>query len=396
MAHARPWDTGAHAKPALWDLFCKVVDNFGDVGVCWRLAADLATRGQRVRLWCDDPRALAWMAPEGSPQVQVMPWPERPPTVEPGDVVIEAFACDPPADFVRAMAAAPRPPVWINLEYLSAEDWVERCHGLPSPQSNGPGAGLTKWFFHPGFSSDTGGLIREAGLLEARGRFDREAWLRRLGVHLRQRERLVVLFCYANPALPQLVRLLADQPTALALTPGHAQAQVHQMALPPGMRTLDLPFLSQHEFDRLLWSADLNLVRGEDSLVRALWAGRPFLWQLYPQDDDAHLVKSAAFLDRWLGAETAGQAAWKADLRCLWRAWNPANPPRDPTPHGTPALALPDVGHWTAGVESLRQGLLQQDDLSTQLLRFVGSRGRPAGSGESSLRRHPAGAAEPL
>ena len=108
-ANGSPVDTGAHSKPALWDLFCRVVDNFGDVGVCWRLAADLATRGQRVRLWCDDPSALAWMAPGGSPQVQVMPWPERLSHVEPGEVVIEAFACDPPADFVRAMAAAPRP-----------------------------------------------------------------------------------------------------------------------------------------------------------------------------------------------------------------------------------------------------------------------------------------------
>ena len=382
-ANGSPVDTAAHSKPALWDLFCKVVDNFGDVGVCWRLAADLATRGQRVRLWCDDPSALAWMAPDGSPQVQVMPWPEGPPAVEPGDVVIEAFACDPPADFVRAMAAAPRPPVWINLEYLSAETWVERCHGLPSPQSSGPGAGLTKWFFHPGFSSATGGLIREAGLLEAQGRFDREAWLQRLGLHLRQRERLVVLFCYANAALPQLIRLLADQPTTLALTPGYAQAQVHRMALPPSVRTHDLPFLSQRDFDRLLWSADLNLVRGEDSLVRALWAGQPFLWQLYPQDDDAHLVKSNAFLDRWLGAETAGQAPWKADLRILWRTWNPASRPQDARPDDSQPLVLPDAGDWTAGVQALRQDLLQQDDLTTQLMRFVASRGQVAGPGES-------------
>lgn len=382
-ANGSPVDTGAHSKPALWDLFCRVVDNFGDVGVCWRLAADLATRGQRVRLWCDDPSALAWMAPGGSPQVQVMPWPERLSHVEPGEVVIEAFACDPPADFVRAMAAAPRPPVWINLEYLSAEDWVERCHGLPSPQSSGPGAGLTKWFFHPGFSPATGGLIREAGLLEAQGRFDREAWLRHLGVHLRQRERLVVLFCYANPALPQLVQLLAGQPTTLALTPGHAQAQVYRMALPPGVRTLDLPFLSQHDFDRLLWSADLNLVRGEDSLVRALWAGRPFLWQLYPQDDDAHIVKAGAFLDRWLGTDTAGQAPWKADLRDLWMAWNPASRPQDPRPAGSRPLVLPDASNWTAGVQALRQDLLRQDDLTTQLMRFVACRGQVAGTGES-------------
>jgi uncharacterized repeat protein (TIGR03837 family) len=313
-----------------------------------------------------------------------MTWTERLSPVEPGDVVIEAFACDPPPGFVRAMAAAPRPPVWINLEYMTAESWVERCHGLPSPQSSGPGEGLTKWFFHPGFSPATGGLIREPKLLAAQGRFDRQAWLQHLGLHLRPRERLVVLFCYANPALPALLHLLADQPTTLALTPGHAQAQVHAMALPPGVRTHDLPFLSQPDFDRLLWSADLNLVRGEDSLVRALWAGRPFLWQLYPQDDDAHLVKSAAFLDRWLGPETAGQSPWQADLRVLWQAWNPRSRPQDPRGAHSGPRVLPDIGDWTAGVQTLRQDLLQQDDLTTQLMRFAASRRHPAGAGESS------------
>jgi len=56
-----------------WDLFCRVVDNFGDIGVCWRLAADLATRGDAVRLWCDDASALAWMAPDGAPGVDGLP-----------------------------------------------------------------------------------------------------------------------------------------------------------------------------------------------------------------------------------------------------------------------------------------------------------------------------------
>ena len=54
-----------------WDLFCRVVDNFGDVGVCWRLACELARRGDAVRLWIDDASALAWMAPDGMAGVEV-------------------------------------------------------------------------------------------------------------------------------------------------------------------------------------------------------------------------------------------------------------------------------------------------------------------------------------
>ena len=142
------------ASPARqWDLFCRVVDNFGDVGVCWRLARDLASRGEQVRLVIDDPSALAWMAPGGAPGVQVLPWPGP---AAPRDVVIEAFGCDPPPAFVEAMARRSPAPVWINLEYLSAEAYVDRSHGLPSPQRNG----LVKWFYFPGFTARTGGLLR--------------------------------------------------------------------------------------------------------------------------------------------------------------------------------------------------------------------------------------------
>ncbi|HET9045379.1 MAG TPA: elongation factor P maturation arginine rhamnosyltransferase EarP, partial [Casimicrobiaceae bacterium] len=37
-----------------WDVFCKVVDNFGDAGVCWRLARQLvAEHDLAVTLWID-------------------------------------------------------------------------------------------------------------------------------------------------------------------------------------------------------------------------------------------------------------------------------------------------------------------------------------------------------
>ena len=60
------------APQLTWDIFCNVVDNFGDIGVCWRLACNLASRGKRVRLWVDDVSPLAWMAPSGYPNVEVI------------------------------------------------------------------------------------------------------------------------------------------------------------------------------------------------------------------------------------------------------------------------------------------------------------------------------------
>jgi len=296
-----------------WDLFCRVVDNFGDIGVCWRLAADLAARGDAVQLWCDDASALAWMAPDGARGVEVRPWPtEEDTSIAPGEAIIEAFGCHLPEGYLRRMATREPRPAWINLEYLSAEDYVERNHGLLSPQSSGPAQGLDKWFFYPGFSSRTGGLLREPDLARRQADFDSRAWLLGRGIVPAAGERIVSLFCYANPALPALLDALSAAPTLLLVTPGLAARQVLALlgtASRGALRVHYLPALTQVEYDHLLWSCDLNLVRGEDSFVRAQWAGKPFLWQAYPQDDGAHVAKLAAFHRRFLSAAAPELAA---------------------------------------------------------------------------------------
>lgn len=318
-----------------WDIFCKVIDNHGDLGVCWRLSRELAARGDAVRLWVDDASALAWMAPGaregGHAGVQVLSWDphSQAPAPEPGDAVIEAFGCDPHPSFLAALSQATRArarqPAWINLEYLSAEPWVERCHGLTSPVLSGPATGLSKRFCYPGFTARTGGLIREADFDTRRAAFDRPAWLAAQGVPAGG-ERLVSLFCYEPPALAALVARwrAGAQRTRLLVTPGRARAAL-DAACPGGaaggsLAVTHLPPLTQADYDHLLWTCDLNFVRGEDSLVRALWASRPFVWQIYPQDDGAHRAKLEAFLD-WLQAP----AGWRE----VHRAWNGLDLPRD-------------------------------------------------------------------
>ena len=349
----------------LWDLFCRVIDNFGDAGVCWRLAAELAGRGQAVRLWIDDATPLAWMAPGGLPGVQVLAWTAPPPDLPPGEVVVEAFGCTPPVSFVARMAARAATgagaPVWINLEYLSAEAYVERSHGLLSPQFSGPGAGLQKWFFYPGFTRATGGLL-QAGA-DIADSDEALAWAQARGWAGRPGERLVTLFCYANPALPALLAALAGQPTLLRVPPGPVRAQLAGLALPARLRSLDLPYLPQADFDRLLASADLNIVRGEDSFVRAqLCSRQPMLWQVYPQQDAAHLGKLQAFLDRYL-------AGWPLALAAATRqacmAVNQA---------ASGAISLPEAQPWAAQHARWRQQLLAQPDLCDQLQSFVAAR----------------------
>lgn len=350
-----------------WDIFCRVIDNHGDLGVCWRLAGQLAQGGDAVRLWVDDARALAWMAPQGQAGVALVPWNDadavRRAIAEGSlpEVLVEAFGCDPaPALLERIAQAGVPPPVWINLEYLSAEPYAERQHGLPSPVFSGPGAGLTKWFFHPGFTPATGGLLREPELMARQAAFDRRDWLARQGIAWRG-ERLVSLFCYEPPALAALLAAWAAgaTPTRLLVAAGRPAAAVRNILGAGNHGALavhELPHIPQRDFDALLWTCDLNFVRGEDSFVRAHWAGAPFVWQIYPQDDGAHHAKLDAWLD-WLGAP--------ASLRAFHHGWNglcaaPSAPPDAAT-----------LAEWRHGAQAARARLLAQDDLVTQLRRFV-------------------------
>ena len=366
-----------------WDIFCKVIDNFGDIGVAWRLAADLAGRGHRVRLWVDDIAALAWMAPGGCEGVAVLPWaapfdlaPARLAS-SPTDVLIESFGCEAAPESIAACAHAACAngvkPLWINLEYLSAEPYVERCHALPSPVRGGPADGWTKWFFYPGFTEPTGGLLREPGLAERQAGFDRNAWLAAQGIDAAG-ETLVSLFCYEPALLADLLMQLAQhgldgRPVRLAVAAGRPASavraafsdEISRLCTTIGRKLLSisyLPLLTQSDFDHLLWACDLNFVRGEDSLVRAIWAGKPFVWHIYPQDDQAHLDKLDAFLEM-LQAPAA--------LRIFHRLWNCKNA-------GDGTQPLPQIGlpAWQACTLAARSRLVRQNDLTSQLINFTG------------------------
>ena len=369
----------------LWDVFCRVIDNFGDIGVCWRLSADLAARGHAVRLWVDDASALTWMAPHGHAGVEVRAWADAErtaPAQQPGNVVVEAFGCDPPDAFLAAMQRA-TPPAWVNLEYLSAESYVERSHGLSSPVFSGPAAGLTKRFFYPGFTPATGGLLREPGLLARQQRFrdtQRLGWLRGIGVPAGAGDALVSVFCYRGAPLAAWLNHFASeasqrsQVTRILLTPGHATQLAQQWAsqaspaLAAALQLHALPSLSQIDFDHLLWSCDLNIVRGEDSAVRALWAGRPHIWHIYPQEDGVHADKLHAFMSRWMS-----EADWSPELRGAvqagWRHFNADVPHSDGVPP-LPEWRGPE-GAWARASEASRTRLAGQTDLVTQLIEFV-------------------------
>jgi len=327
----------AAPTPERWDIFCRVVDNLGDVGFSWRLARQVAREhGKRVRLWLDDLTVLAKLRPEIDPayDIQKLEQVEVERIREPfhvegvADVVVETFGCDPPEPYVHAMASAKSKPRWINLEYLSAEEWVERSHALPSPNPRLP---LVKHYFFPGFTAKTGGLLREASLLRRRDEFQADAgaqaafWRSLVGKSPPAGALKVSLFSYAGAPVESLARACAHVagPVWLVAPEGFAATALETWrAREPARGSVECfvtPFLAQDRYDELLWACDVNFVRGEDSFVRAQWAARPFAWHIYPQDEGAHHVKLAAFLARYAEDLDRAQAA---AVTALWEAWN--------------------------------------------------------------------------
>lgn len=312
--------------PLRCDVFCNVIDNFGDAGVCWRLVRELAAvTGWKLRLITDRPELIDRLRANDGEGPEVVAWGTELDRAEVADIVIEAFGCRLPEGYLAQMRRREKSPVWVNLEYLSAEAWIDGCHGLPSPD---PQSGIAKYFFFPGFSAQSGGLIREwridSLLMEMRDPAKRAAWLRSIGVDRGNDCCLVSMFCYADSPFESLFRTWKNSPRPVhcLLAAGLPESQLQKIleyATAAGIGITRLPFLPQDDYDRLLAACDVNFVRGEDSFVRAQWAAKPFVWQAYRQSEETHLEKLAAFLDRYL-AEMPGAAA--AAVKSLHDAWN--------------------------------------------------------------------------
>jgi uncharacterized repeat protein (TIGR03837 family) len=401
-------------------LYCRVVDNFGDAGVSWRLARQLAAEhGLRVTLWIDRPEVLRQLAPramgghasdataEGSDNrggndapaaVTVRPWSDDAADGPPDpDIVVCAFGCEPPPGLRARLAGAPARPLWINLEYLSAETWVDGCHGLTAIK---PADGAREHFFFPGFRPSTGGLLREGDLLARRDAFrngdDAARWWRKMGLPALPGRRVSV-FCYPDaPLLPLLRRIAGGPAPTLVIVPrGVAEAALSvflaewaaasrgQTAVHAAMSAADAAsridaaspidsapaadvgdgvcsrhgqlvlarpaWLDIDDYDRLLWSCDLNLVRGEDSWIRALWAGRPMIWQPYRQADGAHRAKLEAFL-AW--RRQPDWAAADGPIEAFSRAWTDGAHPAPAVPVAALPVAAASASAASAGAAS--------------------------------------------
>ena len=380
-----------HTKSNRWDIFCKIVDNYGDIGVCWRLSQQLAhEHNLTIRLLIDDmasaKKIITSLDISKQSQlingVQVCVWPtlKNTATADAADVVLETFSCALPDFYLQQMVQ--QDSIWINLEYLSAEKWVSDFHAKPSPQAT---LAITKHYFFPGFKDDTGGLIRERELITERNIFTNskekqfQFW-QKIGIYGADNFTAdtvkISLFCYAQANITGLIESLVttNQCTKLFIPFNSAIAtrlenivdikqhnlnEIHQ-----GNLTIHLlPFLSQADYDCLLWACDLNFVRGEDSWIRAIWAEKPFIWQPYIQSDETHILKLKAFLDLYLSAATSEISTLINESQLAWSSADTTTQ----MPINHLIEQLPAIQNYA---KKVTKTLMLQPDLATKLMIF--------------------------
>ncbi|PKL26769.1 MAG: hypothetical protein CVV47_02260 [Spirochaetae bacterium HGW-Spirochaetae-3] len=314
------------------DILCKVVDNFGDIGVVYRLARALsdAPDAPRIRLIVDDLAAfnllepavdpsravqsirgwtlLSWAGPDGSTNGAY----EAAYNEDPAIAVIECFACGRP-DWLEKMlfdAADGRTKTIVNLEYLTAEPYADEFHRMPSLTRS---RAVRKYIFMPGFTAATGGLILDGAFMAALRRYAEPATRTEFRRELTARVGFdadgleanywAVVFGYERD-YGRVVRDLAEfhrgRPVLAIVASGKSDAcfiAAWERAERP-FPVCRLPFLRQEAWDEVLCAADFLVVRGEDSMARAALSGKPFLWHAYPQEGAHQMVKVRALLDR--------------------------------------------------------------------------------------------------
>lgn len=290
------------------DIFCDVIDNYGDAGVCLHLARNLSFQDYSVRLFCNNLTVLNTLLNEqdlNNDHLTIENW-EQPLTIyQASQVVISAFNCrfDPVTTQSLQQAQNQNGTIIINLEYLSAEDWVESCHGLTSFVDN-----LNVYYFFPGFTSKTGGLNVDRTFKDQCKLNLQKLKEQLLSPHS---TRTFSLFGYHNPIIADLIKVCSHSACTneMLVFEGLALENLESITklsfklnettkLNDKLSINVSPMVSHERYDEILLNSDFNLVRGEDSIVRAMHTGHPFLWHIYPQDENAHLTKLQSFLQR--------------------------------------------------------------------------------------------------
>ena len=305
------------------DIFCEIIDNYGDIGVVYRTAKELQKifPESKIRVFLnrlDEFKKinsqvidLPSQNIDGIEYITFDYLRDNANELLTAQVIIEAFGCQIPKEYMEI--AYDNSELLINLEYLSAEDWIEDFHLQSSPLGRGK---LKKVFFMPGFTEKSGGVIADSNYLERIQRVleNKEFYEKKYLSDIEDRENKIIgtLFSYEKNFTPLLEDLKKLDKDVVILAMGEkTQDSLRKIlknfsiedfrnSLKYGKIEIKfLNFLNQEEYEELINIVDFNFVRGEDSFIRAVLTGKPYMWHIYCQEEYAHMDKIEGFLDKY-------------------------------------------------------------------------------------------------
>ena len=305
------------------DIFCEIIDNYGDIGVVYRTAKELQKifPESKIRVFLNkldefkkinsQVLDLPSQNIDGIEYITFDYLRDNANELLTAQVIIEAFGCQIPKEYIEI--AYDNSELLINLEYLSAEDWIEDFHLQSSPLGRGK---LKKVFFMPGFTEKSGGVIADSNYLERIQRVleNKEFYEKKYLSDIEDRENKIIgtLFSYEKNFTPLLEDLKKLDKDVVILAMGEKTQDslrkiLKNFSIEDFRNSLKygkieirfLNFLNQEEYEELINIVDFNFVRGEDSFIRAVLTGKPYMWHIYCQEEYAHMDKIEGFLDKY-------------------------------------------------------------------------------------------------
>ena len=281
------------------DIFCEVIDNYGDVGVAYRLAREFKRiyPHKRLRFFINKTEEINLI--KKSNDIEIITYKDIFKVENSADLIIETFACEIPKEYMDKALRSSK--LIINLEYFSAEDWVDDFH----LQESFLGGSLKKYFFIPGLSKKSGGILLDNEFLERKKQVEenREYYLEKF--EIKEKYDLIGSVFSYEKNFDSLIKELKKLDKKVLLLVLSEKTQKNFIKYFDNSNNYDkikavkLPFFTYDKYEELLSLCDFNLVRGEDSFVRALLLGKPFLWHIYPQEENTHIQKLNSFLEKY-------------------------------------------------------------------------------------------------
>ncbi len=302
-------------------VLCKVVDNFGDIGVVFRLCRALSElkKNLEIRLVVSNLDSFVKISKgiDSTKTFQefrgwkVFDWNDsalckKEFSKNPPEFILECFQCGRP-EWLEELLFSPQFNLnvqIVNVEYLTAESWADDFHLLKSGTRS---AKIKKINFMPGFTKKTGGLILDKNFMRclSEKKFALNLVKQNLDKKILSEDFSdsfkILIFSYPKnfDFLASAIKEFSFLKKIIVFVASGAGADSAKISLKKfKVDFVCLPFMQQEVWDAFLSLMDFSFVRGEDSFSRCCLLGNPFIWNIYPQEEEFHIVKLNAFLQK--------------------------------------------------------------------------------------------------